>query len=263
MIGRFLFNLFDVTLLFLDVIVSTTLVLPELIYSYITSIGHLIAQLICLVAPARFVDCIKPTLRQPKRNRTGNQSDNQKRGHALVHTQRAFYMSHGELFRTEELTIDPIVSDRSINQSTSGPVRQSMSVAPLEHNHDQSNQTMNHPSDPFVSLTTNQSSKPPVNPPIDDSNSIIFFMITGNPGSCHYYTPFLTHLARMAGHTMHIRCVSFAGHQSTNPSINQPDNHPRLYGLADQINLWSSIIKQTLTDHPNCRIVVAGHSIGA
>ena len=97
--------------------------------------------------------------------------------------------------------------------------------------------------------------------PSSAASDVHFVLISGNPGSCHYYGAFLSHLHALSGHALHIHCLSFAGHQSAEQlHLRRP---PRLYDLRDQTAMWRSYLRQLVQRRPNARVIVAGHSIGA
>ena len=98
-------------------------------------------------------------------------------------------------------------------------------------------------------------------PPAPASPPIHFLLITGNPGSAHFYTAFLSHLHSLSAHSLSVSCLSFAGHQSAHQLHHFTARRP--YSLLDQTRLWQAFIAQLLEREPHARIVLAGHSIGA
>ena len=110
--------------------------------------------------------------------------------------------------------------------------------------------------------TTELLSIAPIPAPLPTSFAPLHFvLITGNPGTCHYYSAFVSTLHRLSGHSMHVSCMSLAGHQSAQTL--HLHHHRRLYDLHDQVELWRSFLASLHSQYPHHRFIIAGHSIGA
>jgi hypothetical protein len=85
----------------------------------------------------------------------------------------------------------------------------------------------------------------------------LFLIIPGNPGLVGFYRLFMLYLDRLCKGHVEFRCVSFAGH--TSKSLNQN----RTFSLQDQLKFFRAYLKQLIAQHPQRKIFLSGHSVGA
>ena len=111
-----------------------------------------------------------------------------------------------------------------------------------------------------AAVTTYTVPSPPQRP-------VHLFLITGNPGTVHFYLHFLSHLHRLSSGALHIHSLSFAGHQSRATLERSVSSQP-LYDLKEQTNIWAAYLiewleRQKEADGGQPAVVLCGHSIGA
>ena len=101
---------------------------------------------------------------------------------------------------------------------------------------------------------------PPPQPPVH------FFLITGNPGTIHFYLHFLSRLHHLSHRALHIHSLSFAGHQSV-AALERSVSAQPLYDLKDQTDIWLAYLREWTEQHEEQgekgQVVLCGHSIGA
>lgn len=89
------------------------------------------------------------------------------------------------------------------------------------------------------------------------SPATIFIFFPGNPGTTLFYTSYLSRVFELSGRSLHIFCVSHAGHSATTAS--------RLpISLATQVSHKQAFVDLIANStHPTAKIILGGHSVGA
>ena len=90
-----------------------------------------------------------------------------------------------------------------------------------------------------------------------EQHDVIFVMFPGNPGACRFYDTFAEALYEAS--EVPVVTVSHAGHATHAEARADPN----VYSLAFQLRHKRGILAAVQRHHPNARLIVGGHSIGA
>ena len=86
-------------------------------------------------------------------------------------------------------------------------------------------------------------------------------LLPGNPGSASFYLDFAASLSSASSGSLPITIVSHASHSSG--CTGSAGAVPRYYDLAQQVRHKVSVAQALLQRHPQRRLILAGHSVGA